>query len=135
MSQNLDLRCVLISDPGTLGAWAKTRLESRIKKFTPHLCIFRYTVQEILKLTQELNALQSNYRVFCDQLFQSEGDVVRRLAWGKNANRTFESTYNTLTEGVKLRQLAVAADTKAFGAVVGVCNAIVTWKWTAPSSP
>ena len=36
--QNLDLRCVLISDPGTLGAGAKTRLESRIKKFkfTPH---------------------------------------------------------------------------------------------------
>ena len=39
--QNLDLRCVLISDPGTLGAGAKTRLESRIKKFTPH-CIYRY---------------------------------------------------------------------------------------------
>ena len=64
--QNLDLRCVLISDPGTLGAGAKTRLhnpkavtyheqphycrfmighslgrvESRIKKFTPH-CICR----------------------------------------------------------------------------------------------
>ena len=34
--QNLDLRCVLISDPGTLGARAKTRLESRTKKFTPH---------------------------------------------------------------------------------------------------
>ena len=27
--QNLDLRCVLISDPSTLGAGAKTRLESR----------------------------------------------------------------------------------------------------------
>ena len=40
--QNLDLRCVLISDPSTLGAGAKTRLESRIKKFTPH-CIYRYT--------------------------------------------------------------------------------------------
>ena len=65
--QNLDLRCVLISDPGTLGAGAKTRLrtpkavtyheqphccrfmighslgrmESRIKKFTPHY-ICRY---------------------------------------------------------------------------------------------
>ena len=38
--QNLDLRCVLISDPSTLGAGAKTRLESRIKKFTPH-CICR----------------------------------------------------------------------------------------------
>ena len=64
--QNLDLRCVLISDPGTLGAGAKTRLhtpkavtyheqphycrfmighsvgrmESRIKKFTPH-CVCR----------------------------------------------------------------------------------------------
>ena len=64
--QNLVLRCVLISDPGTLGAGAKTRLhtpkavtyheqahycrfmmghslmrmESRIKKFTPHcVCI------------------------------------------------------------------------------------------------
>ena len=33
---NLDLRCVLISDPGTLGAGAKTRLESRIKKLMPH---------------------------------------------------------------------------------------------------
>ena len=33
--QNLDLRCVWISDPGTLGAGAKTRLESRIKKFMP----------------------------------------------------------------------------------------------------
>ena len=64
--QNLDLRCVLISDPGTLGAGAKVRLhtpkavtyheqphycrfmighslgrmESRIKKFTPH-CVCR----------------------------------------------------------------------------------------------
>ena len=38
--QNLDLRCVLISDPSTLGAGAKTRLESRIKNFTPH-CIYR----------------------------------------------------------------------------------------------
>ena len=27
--------------PSTLGAEAKTRLESRIKKFTPH-CVFRY---------------------------------------------------------------------------------------------
>ena len=62
MAQNLDLRCVLISDPGTLGAGAKIRLhtpkavayheqphycrfmighslgrmESRMKKFTPH---------------------------------------------------------------------------------------------------
>ena len=66
MAQNLDLRCVLISDPGTLGAGAKTRLrtpkavayheqpdycrfmighsfgrmESRIKEFTPH-CVCR----------------------------------------------------------------------------------------------
>ena len=66
MAQNLDLRCVLISDPSTLGAGAKTRLhtpqavtyheqphccrfmighslgrmESKIKKFTPH-CICR----------------------------------------------------------------------------------------------
>ena len=38
--QNLDLRCVLISDPSTLGAGAKTRLESRIKKFTPQ-CVCR----------------------------------------------------------------------------------------------
>ena len=67
MAQHLDLRCVLISDPSTLGAEAKTRLhtpkavtyheqpqycrfmighslvrvESKIKKFTPH-CICRY---------------------------------------------------------------------------------------------
>ena len=34
--QNLYLGCVLISDPSTLGAGAKTRLESRIKKFTAH---------------------------------------------------------------------------------------------------
>ena len=38
--QNLDLRCVLISDPSTLGAGAKTRLASRIKTFTPH-CVCR----------------------------------------------------------------------------------------------
>ena len=38
MAQNLDLRCVLISDPSTLGAGAKTLLESRIRKFMPH-CI------------------------------------------------------------------------------------------------
>ena len=37
--QNLDLRCVLISDPSTLDAGAKTLLESRIKKFAPqHIC-------------------------------------------------------------------------------------------------
>ena len=36
MAQNMDLRCVLISDPSTLGAGAKTRLESRMKKFTLH---------------------------------------------------------------------------------------------------
>ena len=36
--QHLDLRCVLLSDPSTLGAGGpktKTRLESRIKKFKP----------------------------------------------------------------------------------------------------
>ena len=38
--QNLDLRCVLISDPSTLDAGAQTRLKSRIKKFTPH-CVCR----------------------------------------------------------------------------------------------
>ena len=38
--QNLDLRCVLISGPSTLGAGAKTRLESIIKQFTPH-CFYR----------------------------------------------------------------------------------------------
>ena len=43
MAQNLDLRCVLISDPSTSGAGAKTRLESRIKKFTPH-CVFGYAI-------------------------------------------------------------------------------------------
>ena len=42
MAQNLGLRCVLISDPSTLGAGAKTRLESRIKEFTPH-CVYRQT--------------------------------------------------------------------------------------------
>ena len=40
MAQNLDLRCVLILDPSILCAGAKTRLESRIKKFTPH-CVCR----------------------------------------------------------------------------------------------
>ena len=40
--QKLGLRCALISDPGTWGAWAKTRLESRIKKCTPPcICICR----------------------------------------------------------------------------------------------
>ena len=39
-SKNLDLRCAMISDPRTLGAGAKTCLESRTKKFTPH-CICR----------------------------------------------------------------------------------------------
>ena len=33
MAQNLDLRCIMISDPSALGAGAKPRLESRIKKF------------------------------------------------------------------------------------------------------
>ena len=44
MAQHLDLRCVLVPapwvGPSTLGAGAKTRLESRIKKFTPH-CVCR----------------------------------------------------------------------------------------------
>ena len=41
MAQNLDLRCALVPAPWvTLGAGAKTRLESRIKKFTPH-CVCR----------------------------------------------------------------------------------------------
>ena len=38
--QNLDLGCVLISDPGTLGTGAKISLDSRTKKFTPY-CNFR----------------------------------------------------------------------------------------------
>ena len=38
--QNVDLGCGLISDPGTLGAGAKTRLKSRIQEFTPH-CVCR----------------------------------------------------------------------------------------------
>ena len=40
MAHNLDLRCVLISDPSTLGPGAKIRLESRIKQLTPH-CVCR----------------------------------------------------------------------------------------------
>ena len=39
--QNLDLRCVVISDLSTLRAGAKTRLESRIQTFTPHF-VCRY---------------------------------------------------------------------------------------------
>ena len=51
MAQNLDLRCVLRSDPGTLGAGAKPRLESSIKKCTPHcicLALTAVVVNEIV---------------------------------------------------------------------------------------
>ena len=42
LASKMWMRCVLISDPGTLGAAAKTRLESRIKKCTPHwICRLR----------------------------------------------------------------------------------------------
>ena len=70
MAQNLDLRCVLISDPGTLGAGAKTRLESRMKKFTPH-CVCRYdTVKmELVELASQshldLNHAPYNLYVWC----------------------------------------------------------------------
>ena len=35
--QHLGSRCGLLSDPSTLGGWAKARLESSIKEFKPHL--------------------------------------------------------------------------------------------------
>ena len=38
--KNLDLRCVLLSDPGTFGAGGKTRLESSVKKVNPHFVFF-----------------------------------------------------------------------------------------------
>ena len=75
--QNLDLRCVLISDPSTLGAGAKTRfhtpkavtyheqpdycrfmighslgrMDSRIKKFTPH-CMCRPSTHRMPHIMQ-----------------------------------------------------------------------------------
>ena len=80
-AQNLDLRCSLISDPGTLGAGAKTRLhtpkavtyhgqphycrfmighslgrmESRIKKFTPR-CIYRPISMPMLRSCRDFSS-------------------------------------------------------------------------------
>ena len=65
--QNLDLRCVLISDPGTLGAGAKTRLESRIKKFTPH-CIYRHT-----------ETLMSKRMILFSPLFRNAGPIGKLI--------------------------------------------------------
>ena len=70
MARNLDLRCVLISDPSILGAGAKTRLESRIKRFTPH-CVCRPAVQDaagwrIDKLGTMINPLDANLSVGAD---------------------------------------------------------------------
>ena len=45
----------MISDPGTLCAGAKTRLESRIKKFTPR-CVYRYPL-----LAQPVNSKDNDY--------------------------------------------------------------------------
>ena len=50
--QNLDLRCILISDPGTLGAGARTRLESRIKTFTSHAS--RFLCAAVLQLQRSV---------------------------------------------------------------------------------
>ena len=58
--QNLDLRCVLISDPGTLGAGAKTRLESRMKKFTPH-CVCRSNISRSSKKTANSSRARASH--------------------------------------------------------------------------
>ena len=84
--QNLDLRCVLISDPSTLSARAKTRphtpkavtyheqphycrfmighslrrIESRIKKFAPH-CVCRYGQTEWNMISFEPDFMVENH--------------------------------------------------------------------------
>ena len=51
MAHNLDLSCVLISDPSTVRAGANARLESRIKKCTPH-CVCRLSIPSHVALAR-----------------------------------------------------------------------------------
>ena len=62
MAQHLDSRCVLISDPSTLGAGAKTRLESSIKKFKPHLIYDSFFSGQHL---DNIKCVQMDDGIFC----------------------------------------------------------------------
>ena len=95
MAQNLHLRCVLISDPPTLGAGAKTRLytpkavtyhgagaKPSIKMFTPH-CIYMYVVftgQPDIKETRRLYRSSSieftNLFLDPDRTFNEQADYA-----------------------------------------------------------
>jgi hypothetical protein len=82
------------------------------------------TVAAMHKGTAGLVALQHQFRTCSDQLAQAEADVLRRLAWGKAANPALALVWEELQTGSRVRQQAVAAETKTCGAIVGVCNAI-----------
>jgi PI-3-kinase-related kinase SMG-1 len=82
------------------------------------------TISDIFKGTQELIALQQTFRTCSDNLLEAETDVLRRVAWGKNANRSLEHAHNLVGSGLAQRQQAVAAENKTCGAIIGVCNAI-----------
>ena len=90
----------------------------------PLMPTLRQTVAEIFKGTQELVNLQHAFRSSSDRLAEVENDVLRRVAWGKNANRSLEEVYDAVAVGIGQRHQAVAAETKTCSAIVGVCNAI-----------
>ena len=92
MAQNLDLRCVLISDPSTLGAGAKTRLESRIKEIMPH-CVCRPTLATMK--ARPVNPKFLNRAPFFQNGLQAKSgfemcfDIGSRHlgCWGQNTSR------------------------------------------------
>jgi len=90
----------------------------------PMMPTLTQTVSEIFKGTQELVNMQHSFRACSDKLAEAENDVLRRVAWGKNANRSLEEVHGMVAAGIQQRQQAAAAETKTCGAIVGVCNAI-----------
>ena len=122
MAQNLDLRCVF--GPSTLGAGAKTRLESRIKKFTPH-CVCRYALVLILirylQTANKVPNLQSkpaSEQASASMDSEEDGNIEQSKKRHKRAGHSAEANAVTTVDGWDVSFISVAAGQHGAGARV-----------------
>ena len=95
--QNQDSRCVLILDPGTVGAGAKTRLESRIKKCTPH-CVFRYGMKCTAQYKDDNGCGKKDRYSRCDENDGGTSDMICQCAPADPTTTTTTATKTTVTK-------------------------------------
>ena len=82
MAQHLDSRCVLLSDPSTLGAGGpnQTRLESSIKKFNPHLMYYCIPGQTTKKASSVASSQKSTQKSTTQTQNSASGSSVASAA-------------------------------------------------------